>query len=225
MNSCRINPTSKDLTGQSDAISCTRALHEAEHAFGRSAWELSRDHYTTALRVADSSSTLLLKRAQCHFNLGEFYETIADTGKVLKIENDNIYALEMRGVSYFNIGELDAAMNHYRQGLKFDPEHNGCKSAYRKLKKIQTFLSKAERAKNSKDYETEMRNYIGILDNAPDNHPTLVPKALIDLAYAYMHAKRYSEAKEAINRVLRRDETNYIPHHVLGNRYFTFILN
>jgi tetratricopeptide (TPR) repeat protein len=35
--------------------------------------------------------------------------------------------LELRGGNYYTLGEFDAAMNHYRQGLKFDPEHNGCK--------------------------------------------------------------------------------------------------
>lgn len=34
-------------------------------------------------------------------------------------------------------GELESAMNHFRKGLKYDPEHDGCKKAYRNVKKIQ----------------------------------------------------------------------------------------
>ncbi len=74
--------------------------------------------------------------------MGDFYEAIADTGKVLKMESDSLQALELRGSSYYVLGEFEMAMNHYRQALKFDPEHLGCKTGYRLIKKIQSSKEK-----------------------------------------------------------------------------------
>ena len=90
---------------------------------------------------------------------------------MLKAEADNIFALQIRGQSYYQLGmsiidttamqlrmlfltinkchcryhldmlsftgEIESAMNHYRKGLKYDPEHEGCKKAYRTVKKVQ----------------------------------------------------------------------------------------
>ena len=37
-------------------------------------------------------------------------------------------------------------MNHYRKGLKFDPEHKGIKDMYRVIKKVQDFQKKAKKS-------------------------------------------------------------------------------
>lgn len=116
----------------------------------------------------------------------EQYETIADTGRVLKLESDNLEALELRGRrlpshsnhhintyihtyikimilleghssylnmltgrAYYILGELDTAMNHYRKGLKFDPEHKGIKDMYRIIKKVQDYQKKAKKYSSS----------------------------------------------------------------------------
>lgn len=46
---------------------------------------------------------------------GELYECIADTGRALKLEDSNLEALELRGRAYYMLGDLEMAMNHYRQ--------------------------------------------------------------------------------------------------------------
>ena len=69
--------------------------------------------------------------------MGDWYETIADAGKVLKIDGNNLMALELRGTCYYVLGEFEMAMNHYRQALKLDPEHTGCKAGHKLIKKIQ----------------------------------------------------------------------------------------
>ncbi len=53
------------------------------------------------------------------------------------------------GRAYYILGELDTAMNHYRKGLKFDPEHKGIKDMYRIIKKVQDFQKKAKKYSSS----------------------------------------------------------------------------
>eukprot|EP01036_Dinobryon_divergens_P030586 gene30586-39854_t len=155
----RLNPNNKDIASKDDAFNCQNAIVEAERAYDRKQWSVSRDFINHALRYAESSTALLMRRAFCYFFLEEQYETIADTGRVLKLESDNLEALELRGRAYYILGELDTAMNHYRKGLKFDPEHKGIKDMYRIIKKVQDYQKKAKKYSSSGDgaLEEELR--------------------------------------------------------------------
>lgn len=142
-------PNNKDISLKEDATRCRLAVREADFAYDRHLWAQARDNINEALRFAESSPTLFLRRAWCYFQMDEHYESISDTGKALKIESDNLEALELRGRSYYILGELETAMNHYRKGLKYDPEHKGIKDMYRIIKKIQDLQKKAAKATSS----------------------------------------------------------------------------
>ena len=89
-----------------DATHCSAYLRDAEKAFDNQQWHHAKELYTHAIRFADAAAWVLMKRAICNFNIEEYYEVISDTGKVLKIEADNIFALEMRGRSYYLLGKI-----------------------------------------------------------------------------------------------------------------------
>lgn len=198
-----------------DADECNRAINEAEHHFNHNNWEVSRDLITNAIRFAESASSLLLKRALCNYHLGDLYECIADAGKVLKIEKDSIAALELRGNAYYVLGELEMAMNHYRQGLKFDPEHSECKNGHRLVKKLQGFDSKAKKAMTAGDFTNAVK-YLKSIISVDPQHNTIVPRANLDLANAHKQLKQFAEAKAAANAVLEIDDGNGEAHRILG---------
>ena len=47
------------------------------------------------------------------------------------MESNNIEAYQLRGDAYFWLGEHEMSKNHYREALRFDPEHKGCKNGHR----------------------------------------------------------------------------------------------
>eukprot|EP01035_Chromulina_nebulosa_P017709 gene17709-23301_t len=112
-----VNPNSKDLNNRKDAVTCSNLLKELDIHYNANRWTHAKDIITQLLRYAEASPALLLKRCQCYYELGEIYDAIADAGKVLKLESDNLLALQIRGQSYYLLGELESAMNHYRQEL------------------------------------------------------------------------------------------------------------
>lgn len=117
------------------ASACKNALHHADVAFNSHRWQAAKDYFTEALSYAESSAHALLKRGWCHYHMHEFFEAIADSGKLLKIELDNnIEGLLLRGNAYYQLGELEMAINHYRKALKSDPEHKDSKDMYRIVK-------------------------------------------------------------------------------------------
>ena len=76
----RIDPTNVDAKGQKDAYECRMTIKEAEAAFGRQQWDRARQLLITAIRFAEQSPALLLKKAICNFNLKDYYEAVSDTG-------------------------------------------------------------------------------------------------------------------------------------------------
>ena len=161
------------------------------------------------------AASLLIKRAYCNYYLGDLYECIADAGKVLKIEKDSIEALELRGNAYYVLGELEMAVNHYRQGLKFDPEHAGCKNGHRLVKKITGFDSKAKKAMAAGDFASAVK-YLTSLRDVDPQHNTIVPQANLDLANAHKNLRQFAEAKAAVKTVLDQNDGNGPAHRALG---------
>ena len=191
-------------------------MKESQIAQARGQYHSCKEHVMNVLKLGvEYSPTLLFRKADCEYRLNEFYESIATTGKLLKLEANNIEALELRGISYFRLGELDAAQNHFRQGLKYDPEHKGCKDVYNIVKKILTCISKAEKAVEKADWEVAAKNYLGIIEAAPYND-ALVPKYEMELAKAYKSMNKFKEATELVNKIIDRDNNNVDAHQILG---------
>ena len=80
LNQHSIDPKSADVKGLQDANQCTMAIREAEKAFENQQWDRARNLLTSALRFADHSPSLLLKKAICSFSQADYYETISETG-------------------------------------------------------------------------------------------------------------------------------------------------
>ena len=131
------------------------------------------------------------------------------------MEPESMAALELRGGSYYVLGELDMAMNHYRKALKLDPEHTACKNGYRLVKKVSTLLEKSATAMTKKEYETATKYFQDLLKADPQ-HRTIIPKANIDLAECLLHLKRFPEAKAAASKAISLDEQNSHFHRIMG---------
>lgn len=197
------------------ATSCKNALVQGERAFNAQRWQVAQEYFTEALRYAENAAPVLLKRAWCQYHIQQYFEAIADAGKVLKIESDNIDALLLRGEAYYQLGEVDMAINHYRQGLKLDPEHKQCKDAYKKVKKIVDFQKKADNflAKNDPASSIDLLNKAIAVDR--QNQP-IQTKLHTALAHALKKAKRLKEAKDAAEIVVKANDQDGNAHRLLG---------
>jgi DnaJ family protein C protein 3 len=198
------------------ARACKQAISQANVAYDRQDWGGARNHLQSAARYADSSTSLLMKRAFSCYHVGDMYETIADTGKVLKLEGDHMGALELRGSAYYVVGEFETAMNHYRQALKFDPEHKGTKEGYRLVKKIQQGFSKADKATGAGDLEGAIKNLDKVIDADPE-HRVSVPKAHSQRAKIFQRMKKWSDAKQALEKAIELDPQNAEYFRELGH--------
>ena len=214
-----MNPGHKDLSHASHASSCKHALSVADRALQQGRFQAARDSLNEALRHAEAAPALFLKRAVSHFHAGDKFEAIADAGKALKLEPDNLAALELRGKCYYALNELDMAMNHARSALKLDPEHRGAKELYRTVKRVQDLQRKARNAREQGRAEDEVALLSRLAEVDPQNE--LVSRgAHYELAVALRALKRLAEAKAAAQRCLSLSETDGACHRVLGGVLF-----
>jgi hypothetical protein len=75
------------------ASTCAHAIVQGDHKFTQRSWVEAKELYSVALQHAESAAGLYLKKAWCEFHMGDMYESIADTGKVLKMEGTVICVL------------------------------------------------------------------------------------------------------------------------------------
>ncbi|KAI4318885.1 hypothetical protein MLD38_032542 [Melastoma candidum] len=74
----------------------------------------------------------------------DYSGAIAETGYILKEDEDNLDALLLRGRAYYYLADHDVALRHYQKGLRLDPEHSDLKKAYFALKNLQKKTKSAE---------------------------------------------------------------------------------
>jgi DnaJ family protein C protein 3 len=210
-----LNPANKELNLLPQANTCKSAVQSADKAFESHKYSLAKDFYTEALRNSELSTALLLKRGLCEYQMKNYYEAIIDMGRVLKLDTDNIEALEIRGNSYYYLGEFDAAMNHYRKGLKSDPEHAKIKVVYKRLKKILDLVKDIESLQQKNSFAESIPQLEKLLAVDKDNH-NLVQKYSFQLAKSLKHVKKYQEAKDLVNSLLGKNNQDGNLHHLLG---------
>ena len=92
------------------------------------------------------------------FGLEDYYGAISDAGKILKFDSKNMDALQLRGDSYTKLAEHDMALKHYKEALKFDPEHKGCKAGHKYVKTLTKYDRKGNTSSESNDHENAI-NY------------------------------------------------------------------
>jgi len=61
--------------------------------------------------------------------LGDYNDALDETMRLLKIKANDLEAILLRGNAFRYLGELDAAQVHYQTCLKWDSQHDGCKTA------------------------------------------------------------------------------------------------
>eukprot|EP00300_Choanocystis_sp_HF-7_P000897 c10740_g1_i1.p1 GENE.c10740_g1_i1~~c10740_g1_i1.p1 ORF type:complete len:631 (+),score=165.95 c10740_g1_i1:39-1931(+) len=213
------NPTSQTTTTQTlqQQITVLRAqiaavaydLAEAAKAFDSGILVSARMYYEKAQRTMPHSPLIRMSIAECDMeNASEqkAEEVLSEMTGVLKRDSSNIQALLLRGKAYGILGNLDSAMAHIKEALKFDPDHKRAKAEFRRVRKMQTkhnealeFANKG-RAKQAVEAWTEM-----IALNPPR---TMLKTVHLKVCQQNNLMRRFKEAEESCTKVLEIDSNN-----------------
>lgn len=212
----RLKPGHKDAAKLHDAVTCTRNIKEAEVAYSKNNFARAKELYNSLIDSAEISTTFLLRRAWSHYKLGDLYDSIADAGRILKVDSKNLEALELRGTCYYVLGELDMALTHYKQALSLDPEHRGCKAGHKLIKKVTKAKNAAEEAAKKGNLEAAILHLQEVVTADPD-HPTQVRGSRKTIALYYARLNKHNEARSLAEELLKPNNDDWELLKILGD--------
>jgi tetratricopeptide (TPR) repeat protein len=144
------------------------------------------------------------QKEQNLYRTGDYYGVISDTGLILKQNSQNLDACKLRGEAYTRLGEHDLMIKHFREGLKLDPEHKGCKEGHKFVKSIEKKKKKGDDAFESGKFQ-EAINFWWAAINIDSTHlafyrPTLLKIVEGNTAHG-QHDKAIEEAQKHVNNM------------------------
>merc|ERR1719491_393082 len=122
------------------------------------------------LAISPFSKPLNLGLAQCTFAANDFQATLKYTANILRVDPQNLEVLLLRGMSYRQMGEDDLALQHFKSGLKSDPDHKALKGQFKVIKKIKKVIKRAEEAMKRMKWQEALDEYANVLEIDVDNH-------------------------------------------------------
>ncbi|CAM9152444.1 unnamed protein product [Heterosigma akashiwo] len=209
----KIDPNSKELgDGYEAAQLCAKAIKTAEEAARRRDWRVAKDQLQAALDLTEVAHDLHVRKAQERGLLGGWLAQSSSNarnqaapsppppGPPRPTQPEHLEAYKVRGHAYYQLAEVDMSINHFRECLKFDPEHEECKRPYRLLRAIKKHAARAEEAK----VEGRARDAIGhwqeLVAVDPNFGPVVGP-VHVQMAEAWLGLKDFAEAKAAADQL------------------------
>eukprot|EP00475_Leptophrys_vorax_P042079 TRINITY_DN793_c0_g2_i2.p2 TRINITY_DN793_c0_g2~~TRINITY_DN793_c0_g2_i2.p2 ORF type:complete len:496 (+),score=151.53 TRINITY_DN793_c0_g2_i2:31-1488(+) len=166
-----IDRNNKDLPElMQSARRCVELDPLASHLHGTQNWGELRHVLNELTQIATNSRKYLEWEIDALLHERDYETLIASAGKLLLFDKNNMHAYLQRGNAYLLTGNEDMALKHYKEGLRFNPEHKGLKAAFRKLRQIQKFEENSTTMMNNRDYLGAIVELDAALNVDPDNH-------------------------------------------------------
>jgi DnaJ family protein C protein 3 len=176
-----------------EAKECERAIAAAQEAMAQQDYRLASQLYSHVMRHVEQASDLLFAKCTALYHNGDYYGVISDTGKILKVHPKHLEAYELRGNAYLRLGEHDLAIQHYREALKFDPEHSGCKKGHKLVKSMEKKKKKADEAFAGRNFEDAINKYWEAI-NIDTTHRVFARTVMLKIIQAYSRLGQHDEA-------------------------------
>ncbi|KAH8062454.1 hypothetical protein JL722_3372 [Aureococcus anophagefferens] len=114
----------------------------------------------------------------------------------LKAAPDDLEALELRGLAYYRLADHAMAKTHWQQALRSDPEHEGCKAGYKKLRALTKKDAAGDAARDAGDDAGAIAHWAAAA--AVDaSHDAFNVATHLKIARAHVKLKDYGAAEEA----------------------------
>ena len=200
---------------KAEVESCAAAIASAQQAAFEQDWETAAGYLETAMRHVEQASDLSFQRAEALFHMNDYYGTISDLGRVLKAHSNHIEAYELRGRAYLKLGDHPTAITHFREALKLDPEHKGCKKWHKFVKGIEKKNKRGDDAFAKGEYKDAISHWWSAINTDPE-HLAFFRPTLLKIVKAHTKLGEHDMAIfEADKHVQNRETVEGL--HALGD--------
>ncbi|XP_039296137.1 dnaJ homolog subfamily C member 3 [Nilaparvata lugens] len=147
------------------------------------------------------SSQLRELRSHCHLSSGNTMAAIWDLKSTTKLQPDNTAGYYKLSMLHYQLGEYQDSLREVRECLKLDPEHSDCFPHYKKVKKIEKFLTDCQTALENKEYSDCVDSANKVLKNEPDV-AMIRYAALVQLCQCHLHNNEAGKSVKACGEAL-----------------------
>jgi len=189
-----------------DSLQCEADIMRAGQAMLHDDYYSAAQYYQRAISQVEQASDLLFLKAEALYHHGDYYGVISDTGQVLKQHAQNLEAYRLRGDAYGRLGEHDTAIQHYREALKLDPEHKGCKEGHKLIKKIEKKRKKGDDAYDKGNFEESIQLWNQAMEIDPTHRAFNRPTQL-KIVKAYSRLGEHKKAIATASEHIEEEET------------------
>jgi len=168
-----------------------KKMQKAAELISKAEYHSTREEYKSILSDHPLHTEALLGTALCSNSLQEFSTALTFLNKLLKLEPQNVHALNQAGMALAGNGELESAKSSFALAVEKNPE-----------------LIDAQRNYGDVLIETgEFEAGITVFQTILKNHPDDIP-SLLYMSDIYLETGRLEEATDFINKVLQLDKGN-----------------
>jgi len=192
--------------GVSEASDCAEMTKYALDFYQKEQWSEAVMHFNKVLAYTVDAPDLLFMKAQAEYHTEDYYGVVSDTGKLLKGYPKHIEAYQLRGEAYIRLNEMDMAVKHFREGLKMDPEHKGCKAGHKLVKKITKKDKKADAAFEKGEYRQAIDTWWEAM-NTDMTLLSFVRPTLLKVVKAHIALKEYEKAMLEAQKHIDNEES------------------
>jgi len=145
---------------------------EANTAFNNKDYRKSLFCLDKCLGIATHCLTLKTSRAECLAFLGRYAEAQEAANGVLSLDNLNADAIYVRGLCLYYEDNLDRAISHFTQVLRFAPDHVKAKEMYKKAKALKLKKEEGNTVFKAGQLDEAYKLYSEALNIDPSNKNT-----------------------------------------------------
>ena len=188
-----------------EAKECEQEIAAAQQALTVGDYRAASQLYSSVMRHVEQASDLLFAKATALFHIGDYYGVISDTAKILKVHPKHLEAYELRGNAYTRLGDHNLAIQHFREALKYDPEHKGCKTGHKFVKNLEKKKKKADEAFEARNFEEAIKKYWEAI-NIDTTHLAFVRPAIMKIIEAHSRLGQHDEAIKEAEKLVQEGE-------------------
>jgi len=182
-----------------DLEKCSRDMDSAKASLDSSPEEALR-LIGQVLEIATDCKAARLIRARAYLKAKQYHSVLDDTMSVMKQESGNLEALFLRGQAFYYLGEREAAIKHYSQALKYDPEHSASKFEFKRLSKLEKIQNSAEENMRANKFQEALQDFETAIQLEPAS-AFVTPKMYLGKCKAHVQLKQATHAVDACTRV------------------------
>lgn len=197
------NQEANDLLARIDPA--RERLRLAEYYYAHDDYKNAINLLTEILEIGPWASHLYELRSEMYMESGDEMAAVSDIRSATKLQSDNTEGYFKLAQLLYKLGQATESLKSIRECLRLDPEHKDCFPFYKRIKKVEKFLTEAEIAQENKNYQECIDAALKAIKNEKEVQNVIYNAKRI-LCSCYSSDEQSSEAVTTCSEVLEMSD-------------------